>query len=73
MSKSKKWFIKKRGSYLPRAWQGWLLYIPFIGYLISTFILFNRQSNSVSAVLYGIVPQWVAATVILTWIAQQKS
>jgi hypothetical protein len=73
MSKPKKWFIKKRGSYIPCSWQGWLTYIPFIAYLITSFVAANRQSNSVANILYDTIPQWVAAAVIMTWVAQRKS
>lgn len=73
MTKSKVWFKKKRGSYLPVSWQGWLTYIPFIAYLVSTVIAVNRNTHSASDFLYGIVPQWVAVAVIMTWVAKLKS
>ncbi len=71
--KSNKWFVKVRGSYLPNSWQGWLLYIPFVAYLITVFIVVDRNSHSVSDTLYGIFPQWIAAAVVMTWIASKKS
>ncbi len=70
---NKKWFKKVRGSYLPKSWQGWLLYVPFVTYLVTVFIAVDRNSNSVSDTLYGIFPQWVAAGVVMTWIANKKS
>lgn len=74
MSKQKnKWFKKIRGSYLPISWQGWLSYVPFVAYLVFVFVAINRNSNSVSDTLYGIFPQWVAAGVVMTWIANKKS
>jgi hypothetical protein len=71
--RTEKWFIKKRGSYLPSSWQGWLTYIPFIGYLVASYIVVNRNTSSISNVAFSLVPQWVVATVIMTWIAQRKS
>lgn len=73
MSKKKPWFIKKRGSYLPCSWQGWLTYIPFAGYLIGSFFVANHRVDSISDLLYVLVPQWVAAAVILTWVAERTS
>jgi hypothetical protein len=70
---NKKWFVKVRGSYLPNSWQGWLAYVPFIAYLLTVFIAVDRNSHSVSDTLYGIFPQWVAAAVVMTWVAANKS
>lgn len=70
---SKKWFVKVRGSYLPNSWQGWLTYVPFVIFLATVFIAVDRNSHSVSDTLYGIFPQWVAAAVVMTWFAKQKS
>jgi hypothetical protein len=67
------WFVPVRGSYLPIAWQGWLTYLPFVAYLVySLFFAFDYTGNSLKAVLW-IVPNWVAAAVVMTWIAKQKS
>lgn len=70
---STKWFVKKRGSYLPSAWQGWLTYIPFITYLVVSAIVIHRHTSSLSLLVISLVPQWVVAAVALTWVAQQKS
>lgn len=67
------WFKEIRWSYLPCSWQGWLLYIPFIAWLIMTFVAVDRGSHSVSDTLIGIVPFWVSAAVILHWIASHTS
>lgn len=67
------WFKPVRGSYLPNSWQGWLLYVPFIVYLVAVFIAVDQHSNSVSDTLYGIFPQWIAAAVVMHWVAAHKS
>ena len=67
------WFIKVRGSYLPQSWQAWLLYVPFVGFLLTVLLAAVRTQHSVSDMFYMIFPQWVAAAVVLTWIASQKS
>lgn len=72
-TKSKEWFIRVRGSYLPSSWQGWLLYIPFTIFLLTVLIAAIRTQHSVSDALYMIFPQWVAAAVVMTWVASNKS
>jgi uncharacterized membrane protein len=67
------WFTQIRGSYIPVSWQGWLTYIPFVAYLVySLVVAFDYTGNSLKAVLW-IVPNWVAATVIMTWVARRTS
>ncbi len=67
------WFVPLRGSYLPVSWQGWLLYVPFAAYLgYSMYVAFQYTGTWVKAVLW-IVPNWVAAAIIMTWIAKRAS
>jgi hypothetical protein len=67
------WFVPLRGSYLPVSWPGWLTYLPFVGYLVFSLITaFAYTGNNVKAVLW-IVPNWVAAAVVITWIARRTS
>jgi len=67
------WFYSVRGSYLPCSWQGWALYIPFTIFLITVLVAAVRSEHSVSDMLYLTFPQGVAAAVVMTWIAKQKS
>lgn len=65
--------MRVRGSYLPVTCQGWLTYIPFTAYLMySLIVAFAYAGNNLKAVLW-IVPNWVAAAVIMTWVAHRKS
>lgn len=67
------WFVAIRGSYLPVSWQGWLMYLPFTAYLVySLIVAFAYTGNNLKAVLW-IVPNWVAAAVVMTWIAKRTS
>lgn len=67
------WFVPLRGSYLPASPAGWLSYIPFIGYLVFAAVIgWNDSASHVKAVLF-IVPNWVAAGVVMTWLAKAKS
>ena len=67
------WFVAIRGSYLPVSWQGWLTYLPFTAYLVySLIVAFAYTGNYLKAVLW-VVPNWVAAAVVMTWIAKRTS
>ncbi len=67
------WFVKVRWSYLPCSWQGWLTYIPFVAFLIGTLQLATRTESSIRGVLYIVFPEWVAAAVVMHWVASNKS
>ena len=55
------------------AWQGWLTYIPYVGFLgASSWMVMHDAVSSVEAII-GVVPYWVSAIVIMTWIAKRKS
>ena len=67
------WFVPVRGSYLPATSQAWLSYVPYVAYLALTVVIAQQSTNTVGAALLYIVPNWVAASVIMTWVAKQKS
>lgn len=68
-----RWFIAMRGSYLPSAWQGWLLYIPYAAYLIGVLVFVVWQKESLSLAILTLVPNWVSAVIVMTWVAQHTS
>jgi hypothetical protein len=70
---SKKWFVKVRGSYLPRSWQGWLLYIPYVLYLCLALETAWHGSANLLTKLFNLLVYWVVGVVIMTWIATKKS
>lgn len=71
--KSGAWFIPVRGSYLPASTAGWLTYIPFVAYLIFTLVIGIHDTSSVFIAIMFIVPNWVAAAIVMTYIAARKS
>jgi len=75
MSKIKKkaWFNRVRGSYLPCSWQGWLLYVPFVAFLVSVILAAFRNEGSVSDFLYVIFPYFVCSGVVMHWVAGRFS
>jgi hypothetical protein len=52
---------------------GWLSYIPFIAYLMLVGIIADHNTASLALAILLIVPNWVAAAVVLTWFAARKS
>jgi hypothetical protein len=67
------WFVPVRGSYLPASWQGWLTYVPFVAYLVFALVMGEQDTDSISKAILFIVPNWVAAAAVMTWLARAKS
>lgn len=65
-------FVPVRDSYLPNNWLGWLTYLPFLAYLAFSLVYSWRNNTWEQAVLL-IVPNWVAAAAVMTWIARRTS
>lgn len=73
MAKKNRWFIKVRGSYLPGSWQGWLTYIPFLAFLVISLVATIHSQATLTMAVLLVFPQWVAAAVVMTWLAARKS
>lgn len=69
----KAWFVKTRGSYLPKTWQGGLLYLLYLVYLVWALVFVLKGDYEFWNGLFFIVPNWIAACVIFSWLASQKS
>jgi hypothetical protein len=67
------WFYKVRGSYLPATWQGWLTYIPFTAFLLWVMVWAITNENNVAQAVLVVFPAWMAAGVVMTWLAARKS
>jgi hypothetical protein len=67
------WFVPLRGSYIPISWQGWLTYIPFMGYLVYSLVVGHQYTGNDLKTVLWVVPNWVAAAVVMTWLAKSKS
>lgn len=71
--KQTSWFVKVRGSYLPSAWQGWALYVPYLAYIVWVPLYVWQRQFDLSDTLLILVPNWTAALAVMTWIAARKS
>lgn len=67
------WFIYVRGSYLPNSWQGWLTYIPYSAYVVGILVYALSSNADLLHAVPVIVPNWIVALVVMTWVAQHKS
>jgi hypothetical protein len=71
-TKKDKWFVAVRGSYLPASKQGWLTYIPYIGYCLLVPYIAFMENSSVAYQIFVTISNWLLATFILTTIARQN-
>lgn len=67
------WFIPVRGSFLPASSAGWWTYVPFLAYLIFALVVGIKDTSKATIAVLFIVPNWVAAAVVMTYIASKKS
>jgi hypothetical protein len=67
------WFMPIRGSYIPVSWQGWLTYIPFVGYLVFATVMGWQSADTPSKAILFIVPNWIAAAAVMTYVAKRTS
>jgi hypothetical protein len=72
-SKRRRWFIPVRGSYLPNSPAGRLSYIPFTAYLVFALVFGWRDTDTTAQAVLFIVPNWIAAAVMMTWLAKRTS
>lgn len=71
--KSKPWFKKVRGSYLPYSAAGKLTYIPYLAYTIGVMVFVMHQDYSFWLSLFILIPNWVAAAAVMNWVAARTS
>ena len=67
------WFVPLRGSYLPVTWQSWLLYVPFVSYVVISLLFVVNRAGSFLEIVINLLPYWLSVLVAMTWIAKQKS
>lgn len=72
-NKNRRWFKKVRGSYIPISLQGWLCYIPYVGFLILSYLYVMSVFGYSLLSLLIILPNWIAAAAVMSWFAQKKS
>ncbi len=66
------WFGARKygwGWGFPITWQGWLVLIGYLGFIVYDFIRLNNTQHSVSDLLINFVPDIIVATIVLVGIA----
>jgi len=64
----KPWFRAKRYGYgwgLPATWQGWVVFIAYLVFVVWDFLRIDRYSNSVSDTLRPYIIQLFLASLVL--------
>lgn len=72
-SQKNTWFVAVRGSYLSCSWQGWLTYVPMVAFVVLVTMAIVDKSDTISDVLFGLIPYYVCTAVVMHWIASIKS
>lgn len=67
------WFVRVRGSYLPASLVGWLTYIPYTAYVVGVLIYVMSKRLDLWQSIFLVLPNWIAALVIMSWLAARKS
>lgn len=71
--RSKKWFKKVRGSYLPNNWQGLVIHLLYTVYLIAVFVLWYTRGHHAWEFLVIVVPVIVLAAFVTQYVASKHS
>ncbi|MFZ2621433.1 MAG: hypothetical protein WAX37_02940 [Minisyncoccia bacterium] len=73
----KYWFKPKRfwkffAAYYPVSWQGWLISLILLTFLIKIFILIDLQSHSGSDTLIAFTPYLLITFIMFDWLCFKK-
>lgn len=63
------WFRPWGWTFRPERWQGWVLCLGFMTFVVHIFMVVDRQSHSITDTLYGIFPYVVPAFLLAQWVA----
>jgi hypothetical protein len=72
--KDQYWFKAHKSGYgwHPSTWQGWLVIVLYLGFLIHSFIQVDSHSHSNSDTLIGFLPRFLIFTALLTILTYLK-
>lgn len=72
----KPWFHPKKYGYgwgMPAIWQGWVILLGYIAFILYDFLRIDRKSHSASDTLLNFIPQIILASIILFLIVRITS
>ena len=70
---SEAWFKPLRHSYIPINYIGALTYVPYVAYLLFSLYEPLKYLHPQALALLVVIPNWLAASAILTKLAKYKS
>jgi hypothetical protein len=75
MSKKTKktWFVSTRKSYLPNSWQGLIIYLLYLAYIIWVPIAWYREGHNLWRLLSEVIPLVVGAALLTQYIASKSA
>jgi hypothetical protein len=75
MKKRKKdpWFRSVRRSYLPRTWQGLVIYFAFVAYLVAVPVIWYNTGHDAWTLVTTVIPLWAFATLVTQYVASKNS
>jgi len=66
------WFKKIGWCHYPVSWQGYVILLIALLFIMSVFLAVDRASHSISETFYNMFPFVVCTAVILEWIAERQ-
>jgi hypothetical protein len=71
--KTTKWFKYTRKSYLPAAWQGLVIYLIYVTYIVVVPIIWYRKGHNLWTLVSEVIPLMLAAVILTQYIASSNS
>lgn len=66
-----RWFKPVGIAFVPVSSVGWLMSLTAFAFCVQAFVAVDRHSHSASDTLYGVLPYWIPALLVLAWIADR--
>ena len=67
------WFRYTRKSYLPASWQGLVIYLLYVSYIIMVPVVWYNKGHQLWNLLSEVIPLVIAAVLVTQFIASKNS
>ncbi len=67
------WFRRVRSSYLPTSWQGRLIYLCYVAYIIAVPVVWYQDGHELWTLLSRVIPLLVLAFFITQYVASKHA
>jgi hypothetical protein len=72
-TKHQAWFVHIRNSYLPSSWQGLVIYLIYVGYIISIPVVWYKNGHYLWQLLTTVIPLIIAGVLLTQYVASKNS